>query len=77
MVYPANNEQGLDFRVRGQEWKPVDYEGLKLIMRPNSTKQQLNRQDRLEKSERSKGQAEIQRKKTGWSKVSRYRRYAR
>lgn len=77
MVHPANNEQGLDFRVRGQEWEPVDYEGLKLIMRPNSNKQQLNRQDNLERNERSKSKADIQRKKTGWSKVSRYRRYAR
>lgn len=43
MVYPSNNEQGLEFRTRGQEWQPVDYDGLELIMRPNTNqKQQRN-----------------------------------
>jgi len=61
MVYSSNNEQGLEFRTHGQEWQPVDYEGLELIMRPNtSQKQQRNGA-----------------KKTGWSRASRYRRYGR
>ena len=34
MVYQASNEQGFDFEVIGSSWVPVDYEGLKLIMRP-------------------------------------------
>ena len=35
MVFPADNEQGFDFYSYGSTWKPVDYEGLKLIIRKN------------------------------------------
>lgn len=36
MVYRAPGEQHMDFRVHNTTWKPVDYDGLKLIMRPNT-----------------------------------------
>lgn len=61
MVFPSDNEQGLEFRTHGQEWEPVDYEGLELIMRPNTSQQQRRNGER----------------KTGWSKASRYRRFGR
>lgn len=61
MVYLADNEQGMSFKVCGQEWQPVDFDGLELIMRPNTNQKQR------------KNEA----KKTGWSKASRYRRYGR
>lgn len=35
MVWSTRNEQGLDFLVLGNPWMPEDYEGLKLIFRPN------------------------------------------
>lgn len=35
MVYPTNNEQGFDFRVWGSVWQPIDYDGLKLMLRPH------------------------------------------
>jgi CRISPR-associated protein Cas2 len=35
MVYNTNNEQGFDFRTSGNTWTPVDFEGLKLMLRPN------------------------------------------
>ena len=35
MVYPTNNEQGFDFRVCGATWEPIDYDGLKLMLRPH------------------------------------------
>ena len=35
MVFPADNEQGFDFLSFGPSWKPIDYEGLKLILRKN------------------------------------------
>ncbi|MDR2515226.1 MAG: type I-E CRISPR-associated endoribonuclease Cas2e [Christensenellaceae bacterium] len=35
MVFNANNEQGLDFRTHNSDWLPIDFDGLKLIMRPN------------------------------------------
>ena len=61
MVFAASNEQGLEFRTHGQEWKPVDYEGLELIRRPNANAKQKN----------------LGKRKTGWSRASRYRRFGR
>lgn len=37
MAFPAPTEQGYDFRVHGHHWTPVDFDGLQLIMRPNSS----------------------------------------
>ena len=34
MVFSANNEQRMDFRVYNTSWKPVDYAGIQLIRRP-------------------------------------------
>jgi CRISPR-associated protein Cas2 len=35
MVFSARNEQHLDFRVHGNEWEPIDFDGIKLIMHPS------------------------------------------
>lgn len=35
MVFRAAGEQRMDFRVHNTTWKPADYDGLKLIKRPN------------------------------------------
>lgn len=35
MVYSARNEQHLDFRVHNTTWEPIDFDGLKLMLRPN------------------------------------------
>ncbi len=37
MVYSAPGEQHLDFKIHNTDWKPVDYDGIKLIMHPLST----------------------------------------
>jgi len=43
LVFAANNEQRMDFRVHGETWEPIDFDGLKLMLRPSparlSTKQ--------------------------------------
>lgn len=36
MVFSAQNEQHFDFRVHNTTWEPVDYDGLKLMMRPSA-----------------------------------------
>ncbi|MDR1615605.1 MAG: type I-E CRISPR-associated endoribonuclease Cas2e [Syntrophomonadaceae bacterium] len=36
MVFNTNNEQGLDFKVHNSNWIPIDFDGLKLILRPSS-----------------------------------------
>lgn len=34
MVYNADNEQGLEFKVHNTTWVPVDFDGVKLMLRP-------------------------------------------
>ena len=34
MVFSARNEQRLEFKVHNHDWKVVDVEGLKLMLRP-------------------------------------------
>lgn len=38
MVYSADNEQRLEFKVHRHPWEPVDFEGVKLMMRPSARK---------------------------------------
>jgi CRISPR-associated protein Cas2 len=38
MVYPSGNEQGFEFRVWGETWEPVDFDGLMLMLRPHPDK---------------------------------------
>lgn len=35
MVYTTNNEQRLDFLTRGDTWEPIDFDGVKLMLRPS------------------------------------------
>lgn len=35
MVYQSNNEQRMDFRVHNTKWQPMDFDGLKLMLRPD------------------------------------------
>ena len=43
MVFNANNEQRMDFRVHGETWEPIDFDGLKLMLRPNPARLAANR----------------------------------
>lgn len=38
MVFSTNNEQRMGFRVHQCEWEPIDFDGLKLMMRPTKPK---------------------------------------
>jgi CRISPR-associated protein Cas2 len=38
MVFSANNEQHFDFRVYGATWLPIDFDGIKLMMRPSAAR---------------------------------------
>jgi CRISPR-associated protein Cas2 len=35
MVFSTNNEQGMDFRVHNSGWEPIDFDGLKLMLKPS------------------------------------------
>jgi CRISPR-associated protein Cas2 len=49
LVYNTNNEQGLSFRVHGNTWEPIDFDGLKLMLRPSPSRltksRQINKQE--------------------------------
>ena len=36
MVFSAQNEQRYDFRVHNALWEPIDYDGIKLMLRPSA-----------------------------------------
>ena len=42
MVFSTNNEQGMDFRIHGEVWEPVDFDGLKLMLRPSPARLAAN-----------------------------------
>ena len=35
LVYSVQNEQHLDFKVHNAEWEPIDFDGIKLMLRPS------------------------------------------
>jgi len=35
LVFSTNNEQRMDFRVHNTSWEPIDFDGLKLMLRPS------------------------------------------
>jgi len=61
MVFSANNEQGLAFKVHEHSWVPVDHEGVNLMMRPAVTEQE--------------GGGRAPPRRAGWSTASNRRRY--
>jgi CRISPR-associated protein Cas2 len=61
MVYAADNEQGLDFKVHRHEWTPLEIEGLTLMLRPNDSD-----------NPRTTGSSD---RTEGWSSASRRRRF--
>jgi CRISPR-associated protein Cas2 len=38
MVFSVANEQGLDFKCLNSDWEPIDFDGIKLIMRPSPSR---------------------------------------
>lgn len=62
MVYSANNEQGLDFKVHKHEWTPVDVEGVTLMLRPGEQVDTPQGPDRAGHTQ-------------GWSSAARRRRF--
>lgn len=63
MVYAADNEQGLAFQVHEHNWKPIDLDGITLMLRPAPP----------EATTTAESSAPSQ--STGWSKASKRRRF--
>ena len=38
LVYNTNSAQRLDFRVHGDVWEPIDFDGIKLMLRPSPSR---------------------------------------
>lgn len=38
MVFNTKNEQHLDFRVHNSTWEPIDFDGIKLMLRPSPSR---------------------------------------
>ena len=56
LVYSTNNEQKLDFKICGETWEPIDFDGLKLVLRPNAAR--LNKSRELASGETLQGFSE-------------------
>lgn len=69
MVRSVRSEQGLDVRVHGHHWEPIDIDGLTLMLRP-AERERLRPQG-LRKEPAEPGYS------SGWSKAARRRRYSR
>lgn len=66
LVRSIRSEQGLEVRVHGHHWEPIDIDGLTLMVRPHPPAEGL-RSARSSKHSNSEG--------TGWSKAARRRRF--
>lgn len=62
MVYATDNEQGLAFQVHEHNWKPIDIDGITLMLRPAQ-------------SEDNTAETSVPSSPTGWSKASKRRRF--
>lgn len=38
MVYSMRNEQKMDFKVHNAQWEPIDFDGIKLVLRPSAAR---------------------------------------
>ncbi|NLU36785.1 MAG: type I-E CRISPR-associated endoribonuclease Cas2 [Clostridiales bacterium] len=56
MVFRANNEQRMDFRVHNTTWEPIDFDGLKLMLRPSPARLQRFGENKLGFSKAAKMQ---------------------
>jgi CRISPR-associated protein Cas2 len=65
MVFNTNNEQGMDFRVHNTSWEPIDFDGLKLMLRPSPARIQKLSEKRLgfSKAARARKGKQISRRK--------------
>ena len=46
LVYSTNNEQRLDFRIHGDTWEPIDFDGIKLMLRPTTSRLKAKQAER-------------------------------
>lgn len=47
MAYQTNSEQGFGLKTHGQDWQPIDVEGITLMLRPNTDHKQVQNAKRV------------------------------
>ncbi len=80
LVRSVRTEQGLDVRVHGHHWEPVDIDGLTLMLRPHPVETaaaDLPPDDTPRHSPRRplEHAPDAEKSRAGWSKAARRRRY--
>lgn len=70
LVRSVHNEQGLDVRVHGHHWEPIDVDGLVLMLRPA---EQNSFPDVIPRPSATKRELP----RNGWSKAAKRRKYGR
>lgn len=65
LVRSVRNEQGLDVRVHGHHWEPIDIEGITLMLRPHPE----------EPAPQGTSGPSEGRRNPGWSKAAQRRRF--
>lgn len=67
MVFNVNNEQRMDFRVHNSRWEPIDFDGLKLMLRPSPAraKTQSELPAGFSKAARMRNARKVSRRKRG------------
>lgn len=70
LVSSAQNEQGMQFLTHGDPWRPTDFEGLTLMVRPKS----LGEFSREVNSSENVGTNSVGRRRPGMSRFERMRR---
>lgn len=65
MIRSVRTEQGLDVRVHGHHWSPIDFDGLTLMLRPHEQSSGYSDRD----------QSGAEKPRTGWSKAARRRKF--
>ena len=69
MVFSTNNEQGMDFRIHGEVWEPIDFDGLKLMLRPSPSRLAANQAKPIESGRLGFSNAAKYRKAKKFSRV--------
>jgi len=72
LVYNTNNEQRLDFRIHGESWEPIDFDGLKLMLRPSTDRLERKKVDKYGKSSGFSNAAKIRAAKRVMGKQTSY-----
>lgn len=77
MVHSARGEQRLAFRVHRHDWRPVDVDGVRLMLRPAKGVHSAKHRIDGDIDGDIPGSSDHPQLRPGWSNASKYRRFGR